>query len=61
MTSSMITVLALCGTHFILPWPKNPSLKSGLKDLGVRLCVYTLLWIAQSILYIEVVLRWLVF
>lgn len=61
MNGPMMTVLAMCGAHWMVGWPKDWSWKPMLKSLGTWAAVYFLLWFLQAILYVEVVLRWLAF
>lgn len=61
MNGPMMTVLAMCGAHWMVGWLKDWSWKPMLKSLGTWAVVYFLLWFLQAILYVEVVLRWLAF
>lgn len=61
MNGPMMTALALCGAHWIVGWPKDWDLKPMLKSMAKWTGAYFFLWLAQSVLYVEVVLRWLVF
>lgn len=54
----MMTALALCGAHWIVGWPKEWELKPLLKSMAKWTGVYFFLWLAQSVLYVEVILGW---
>lgn len=61
MNGPMMTVLAMCGTHWIVGWPKDWAWNPVLKSLVTWTTVYFLLWFLQAVLYVEVVLKWLAF
>lgn len=62
MNGPMFAMLAVCGVWFIL---HNVEVGAGLKEqfkfLAKALGLYFLIFICLVVLYIEVVLRWLVF
>lgn len=62
MNGPMFAMLAVCGVWFIL---RNVEVRAGLKEqlkfLAKALGLYFLIFICLVVLYIEVVLRWLVF
>lgn len=62
MNGAMMAVLSLCGAMFIC-WHKDSGdgWKNGLRAIGIYALLFALLFALQSVLYIEVVLRWLVF
>lgn len=62
MNGAMMAMLSLCGAMFVC-WHKDSGdgWKNGLRDILRAIGVYALLFALQSVLYIEVVLRWLVF
>lgn len=62
MNGAMFTILALCGVWFVL---RNVDCKDTWKSrfglLAKALGLYILIGVLCIVLYIEVVLRWLVF
>lgn len=62
MSGAMFTVLALCGTMFVLRnvEPKD-TWKSRFSFLAKAIGLYLLIGVLCILLYHEVVLRWLVF
>lgn len=62
MNGSMMMVLSLCGTWFVcgIGLPEGNWVKV-LKSFLGGICIYLFLFIAQAILYEEVVLKWLAF
>lgn len=62
MNGGMMAVLAVCGTWFIMGFsPTNDGWWNYVKFLTKGIGVYLLLWILLVFLYLEVVLKWLVF
>lgn len=62
MNGPMFAMLTVCGVWFIL---RNVEVEVGLKEqlkfLAKAIGLYFLIFICLVVLYIEVVLRWLVF
>ncbi|WGL32484.1 hypothetical protein Arash_gp33c [Salmonella phage Arash] len=62
MSMPMITILALCGVMFVLRNVlPDDSWRSRLLFLAKALSLYFLIGVLLIVLYLEVVLRWLVF
>lgn len=62
MSGAMFTILALCGTMFVLRNAEpNDNWKSRSLFLAKALGLYFLIGITSIVLYYEVVLRWLAF
>lgn len=61
MTASMLTVLALCGTWFTLRGRDPEGWRGTVWFILEAAGVYITLWFSLAVLYVEVVLRWLVF